>query len=64
MQQHSTLNADRQTRSLYIVFRVFNLGQDSVGLRVLVDPESMRQRGELAFTAETWTVAVGESALP
>ena len=59
MQDHSAQNEDRPTRSLYVVFRVFNLGKDSVGLRVLVDPESMRQREELAFTAETWTVVTG-----
>jgi hypothetical protein len=27
-----------------------------VGLKVLVDPGSMRQVGELIFTAEKWTV--------
>jgi hypothetical protein len=38
------------------MFRVFNLGQDSAGLKVLVDPEGMRLRQELAFTAEKWSV--------
>ncbi|KAK0705957.1 hypothetical protein B0T26DRAFT_679718 [Lasiosphaeria miniovina] len=57
MQNVSNNNAnDRQTDALYVVFRVFNLGADAVGLRVLVDPESMRQRGELAFAAELWSV--------
>jgi Ino eighty subunit 1 len=55
--QSNNNNAEsRQTAGLYVIFRVFNLGIDSVGLKVLVDPESMRQRGELAFTAETWSV--------
>ncbi|KAK3370805.1 hypothetical protein B0T24DRAFT_554720 [Lasiosphaeria ovina] len=57
MQNLSNNNAgDRQTDALYVVFRVFNLGTDAVGLCVLVDPESMRQRGELAFAAESWSV--------
>ena len=60
MQSVSNNNADsRRTESVYVVFRVFNLGEDDVGLRVLVDPESMRQREELAFTAETWSVVAG-----
>lgn len=57
MQDKSNNNAaDRQTQNLYVIFRVFNLGGDSVGLKVLVDPEGMRQRGELTFTADTWSV--------
>ncbi|KAL1877359.1 hypothetical protein VTK73DRAFT_8654 [Phialemonium thermophilum] len=50
-------NADSgHTDSLYVIVRVFNLGTDAASFKVLVDPESMRQRGELAFTAETWSV--------
>lgn len=48
-----------QTRNInrvYMIFRVFNLGQDTVGLKVLVDPEGLRLRRELAFTAEKWSV--------
>lgn len=42
--------------SIYVVIRVFNLGKSSIDFKVLVDPEGMRQRGELAFTAENWSV--------
>jgi hypothetical protein len=57
MQKYTNSNTEsRQTESIYVIFRVFNLGNDSIGLKVLVDPESIRQRGELAFTAETWSV--------
>jgi hypothetical protein len=57
MQEYTNSNAEsRRTESIYVIFRVFNLGNDSIGLKVLVDPESIRQRGELAFTAETWSV--------
>ena len=41
---------------VYVIFRVYNLGLDSVGVRVFVDPENMRERGELSFTAENWSV--------
>jgi hypothetical protein len=49
---HRTRNLDR----IYVIFRVYNIGQDSVGLKVLVDPEGMRSRQELAFTPEKWSV--------
>lgn len=42
-----------------MIFRVFNLGSNSIGVKLLVDPEGMRQRGELVFTAETWSVIPG-----
>jgi len=57
MQEYTNSNAESgRTERIYVIFRVFNLGNDSIGLKVLVDPESIRQRGELAFTAETWSV--------
>jgi hypothetical protein len=57
MQNLSVNNAEtRQMNSMYVIFRVFNLGNDSIGLKVLVDPGTLRQPGELAFTAETWSV--------
>jgi hypothetical protein len=56
----SISNAEtRQANSIYVIFRVFNLGNDSIGLKVLVDPVTMRQRGELAFTTEKWSVIAG-----
>jgi hypothetical protein len=60
MQEYTNSNPDnRQTEKIYVIFRVFNLGNDSIGLKVLVDPEGMRLRGELAFTALTWSVVAG-----
>ncbi|OQV07282.1 hypothetical protein CLAIMM_11737 [Cladophialophora immunda] len=57
MQMYTNSNANsRRTENIYVIFRVFNLGTDSIGLKVLVDPESVRQRGELTFTAATWSV--------
>lgn len=44
--------------SVYVIMREFkfNLGKDSANVRVLVDPEGMRRRGELYFEAESWRV--------
>lgn len=44
--------------AIYIIFRVFNIGTDSVGMKVYVDPERMRRR-HLVFTAETWSIVPG-----
>lgn len=44
------------TNFIYAIFRVYRLGQDNMGLRVYLDPESLRLSGQLEFTAETWTV--------
>ena len=41
---------------VYIVLRVFNLGKASASVKVLVDPEGMRLRGELNFEAESWRI--------
>jgi hypothetical protein len=57
MQKYTNSNANNgRTEDIYVIFRVFNLGNDSIGFKVLVDPESIRQRGELEFTAVTWSV--------
>ena len=41
---------------VYIILRVFNLGKASASVKVLVDPEGMRLRGELNFEAEKWRI--------
>ncbi|KAL4899989.1 hypothetical protein BDW74DRAFT_171075 [Aspergillus multicolor] len=46
-------------RFVYVIFRVFNVGQPDIGVRVYVDPNVMSQRRELLFTPETWTVVPG-----
>ncbi|KAI0430299.1 hypothetical protein F5Y09DRAFT_233056 [Xylaria sp. FL1042] len=42
--------------SIYVVFRVFNLGKQSMGCAIYVDPDAMRVKGALNFRAETWSV--------
>ncbi|OJJ33410.1 hypothetical protein ASPWEDRAFT_185791 [Aspergillus wentii DTO 134E9] len=47
--------------SVYIIFRVFNLGLDSMGMKIFVDPGLMRDNGELSFTAEAWSIVPGDN---
>lgn len=42
--------------TLYVVFRVYHLGRDNMGLRIYMDPEKLRLDEQLDFTAETWSV--------
>lgn len=42
--------------SIYVVFRVFDVGMGTPGLRIYVDPEAMRRTGDLVFTTESWSV--------
>jgi hypothetical protein len=36
--------------TIYVIFRVFNLNDDDVGLKIYVDPTTLGQTGELIFT--------------
>lgn len=47
---------DSNQSEIYAVFRVFNLGKDSIGLRIYIDPEEQRRAGKLKFTADKWVV--------
>ncbi len=58
--QHNSNHDNDNLERVYVVFRVFNLGNDNIGLRVLVDPESMRLQDELSFNAESWSVVAAE----
>lgn len=48
--QGDTLNA------VYVLLRVYNIGQSTAAVQLLVDPERMRLAGELIFTPEHWSV--------
>jgi hypothetical protein len=52
-----------QQNSIYVLFRVFNVGKDSAQMKVYVDPEAMRERNELRFTAKTWSIVPGSSQI-
>ncbi|KAK4173636.1 hypothetical protein QBC36DRAFT_53569 [Triangularia setosa] len=58
MQENTNGNGNRRT--VYVIFRVFNLEAGNVELKVLIDPESMRTRDELSFKAESWSVVTSD----
>lgn len=45
--------------SVYIIMRVFNVGNGNIGLRLYLDPAELEAKEELLFTAETWSVVPG-----
>jgi hypothetical protein len=47
------------TGSIYLVFRVFNLRGGEIGLRIYADPEVLRQKRELMFSADKYAVTPG-----
>lgn len=42
--------------TVYMIFRVYNLNSDKIGLRVYPDPAELEQTGELLFTPGAWSV--------
>ncbi|KAL7930143.1 hypothetical protein V8C35DRAFT_313668 [Trichoderma chlorosporum] len=55
--QYKMLHDNREKEnSVYIIMRVFNVGNGNIGLRVYVDPAELEAREELLFTTETWSV--------
>ncbi|KAK5657900.1 hypothetical protein OQA88_2449 [Cercophora sp. LCS_1] len=43
-------------KSVYIIFRVFNMFTDRVGVKLYVDPVELQRRGELDFSTDKYTV--------
>ncbi len=50
------LHPGSSVTNVYVILRVFNLGQEDMGMRIYVDPATMERNGELDFQAETYTV--------
>ncbi len=59
MQSSSNADAVSSRENVYLVFRVFDLGKDTMGFRIYIDPEKHRRKGTLGFSSEKWTVAPG-----
>jgi hypothetical protein len=53
--QSLTLVEGRVSGKIYVIFRVYNLGRETMNMQIYVDPEAHRGR-TLAFKAHTWTV--------
>jgi len=47
--------------SIDVIFGVYDLGRDNMGLQVYLDREALRLSGKLIFTTETWSVVPGPS---
>ena len=59
--QHTTngpSGTDRQ-HEVYVIFRVFNLGKETMGLNIYVDPEQKRRDGILRFVSDEYKVVPG-----
>ncbi|GIC90505.1 uncharacterized protein Aud_006939 [Aspergillus udagawae] len=50
------INAGLEEPEIYVVFRVYYLGKESMGLKIYVDPESLRQEQRLVFSPESYSV--------
>ncbi|KAI1188940.1 hypothetical protein F5B17DRAFT_450976 [Nemania serpens] len=53
------VNGTNTGSNIYIIFRVYWLGQDDIGLAIYLDPESLRRSGHLKFQSELWSVVPG-----
>ncbi|KAF8859481.1 hypothetical protein BDZ45DRAFT_673240 [Acephala macrosclerotiorum] len=54
--QEMALREGQVSNKIYVVFRVYNLGRDSLNVKIYVDPEAHRRQGSLEFAQHTWTV--------
>lgn len=44
---------------IYIIARVYYLGKPEMGVKLYVDPASLRQKGKLIFRADKYSVVPG-----
>jgi hypothetical protein len=56
--QHHTFDHQNplEVTTIYVIFRVYNLGKDNMSLRIYVDPDALRRQDVLRFTAESYSV--------
>ncbi|KAI0508878.1 hypothetical protein F5B22DRAFT_638424 [Xylaria bambusicola] len=47
------------SNTIYVIFRVYWLGQKDMGLAIYLDPESLKRSGHLKFQSELWSVVPG-----
>ncbi|KAM0492979.1 hypothetical protein ACHAP8_009508 [Fusarium lateritium] len=58
----STATATVTTPPIYLIARVSNVGKTNIHLDLYFYPETLRARGSLVFTPETWSVVPGSIA--
>ncbi len=56
------LDPENPATDVYIILRVFNLGQDNIGMRLYVDPVTMKREGQLFFEPSSYIVTPGVEA--
>ena len=56
MQQYSLAKGSKD--HVYMILRLFRLGAMDMGLKIYIDPESLRRDGALVFTPESYKVEV------
>jgi hypothetical protein len=54
--QRMQVEEDESSDEIYIIFRVYQLNKETMGVRIYIDPESLRQQGRLVFTADSYNV--------
>ncbi|PGH03863.1 hypothetical protein GX51_03851 [Blastomyces parvus] len=55
--QRMQIQVDREPNDeIYMIFRVYHLDKEGIGVQIYLDPESLRQAGRLIFTAESYNV--------
>ncbi|KAK4235362.1 hypothetical protein C8A03DRAFT_36794 [Achaetomium macrosporum] len=58
------VHSDAEERSrVYMIFRVYGLESERIGMHVYLDPEYLRLDGQLVFTGEVWSVTPGSGQL-
>ncbi len=57
--QDNVNGSDNTGNTIYVIFRVYWLGQEDMGLAIYLDPESLRRSGHLKFQSELWSVVPG-----
>jgi hypothetical protein len=54
--QDYALRQGHTSERVYIVCRVYDLGKDSMNMKMYVDPEAHRQANTLSFAENGWIV--------
>ena len=54
--QDMALREGQVSNKRYAIFRVYNLGRDSLNVKIYVNPEAHRRQGSLEFAQHTWKV--------
>lgn len=48
---------DPEKDEIYLILRVYKLGQKDMGMRILLDPATMKKHDQLIFEPESYTVS-------